>query len=157
VHTELVQLSMILNGSGHVFLNLKKKTNKQSPKKWSRYTKINGNFKCNKTIRALHCVQYDVLWSTSYRTQWSAIIVYYYIYNFWSIELVCKLLIRISSYRTANLDIINVLPLVEGVIVDYHTREKISHSGKRISSETKSFSRVWYFFQSVVIYHNTLN
>jgi hypothetical protein len=35
-------------------------------------------------------------------------------------------------------DIINILPLVEGVMVDYHTREKISHSGKRISPETKS-------------------
>ena len=27
--------------------------------------------------------------------------------NFWSIELVCKLLIRISSYRAANLDILS--------------------------------------------------
>jgi hypothetical protein len=34
-------------------------------------------------------------------------------------------------------------------MVDYHTREKISHSGKRISPETKS--RVIFFFQSVVI------
>jgi hypothetical protein len=41
-------------------------------------------------------------------------------------------------------DIINKLPLVEGVMVDYHTREKISHSGKRISPETKSKNiRVW--------------
>ena len=35
-------------------------------------------------------------------------------------------------------DIRNKLPLVEGVMVDYHTREKISHSGKRISPEMKS-------------------
>ena len=35
-------------------------------------------------------------------------------------------------------DIRNKLPLVEGVMVDYHTREKISHSGKRISPETMS-------------------
>jgi hypothetical protein len=33
--------------------------------------------------------------------------------------------------------IINIPPLVEGVMVDDHTREKISHSGKRISPETK--------------------
>jgi hypothetical protein len=26
----------------------------------------------------------------------------------------------------------NILPLVESVMVDYHTRKKISHSGKRI-------------------------
>ena len=39
-------------------------------------------------------------------------------------------------------------------MVDYHMREKISHSGKRISPEMKS--RVIFFFQSVVIYHNTL-
>ena len=32
---------------------------------------------------------------------------------------------------------INILPLVDGAMVDYHTREKISHSGKRISPETK--------------------
>ena len=31
-----------------------------------------------------------------------------------------------------------ILPLVEGVMVDDHTGEKISHSGKRISPETKS-------------------
>jgi hypothetical protein len=40
-------------------------------------------------------------------------------------------------------------------MVDYHTLEKISHSGKRIAPETKT--RVIFFFQSVVIYHNTLN
>jgi hypothetical protein len=42
-------------------------------------------------------------------------------------------------------------------MVDYYTREKMSHSGKRISPETKTKSRVIFFFQSVVIYHNTLN
>ena len=47
------------------------------------------------------------------------------------------------------IDTINILPLVEGVMVDYYTREKISHSGKRISPEMKS--RVIFFFQSVVI------
>jgi hypothetical protein len=57
------------------------------------------------------------------------------------------------SYQTSY--IINILPLVEGVMVEYHTRKKISNSGKRISPETKS--RVIFFFQSVVIYHNTLN
>ena len=46
--------------------------------------------------------------------------------------------------------IINILPLVEGVMVDYHTREKISHSGKRISFVTKS--RVIFFFQSVTFF-----
>jgi hypothetical protein len=30
-------------------------------------------------------------------------------------------------------NIVNIPPLVEGVMVDDHTREKISHSGKRIS------------------------
>ena len=33
------------------------------PKNWSRYTKKTWNVKCNKTIAALHFVQYDVLWS----------------------------------------------------------------------------------------------
>ena len=47
-------------------------------------------------------------------------------------------------------DIINILPLVEDVMVDYHTRKKISHSGKRISTETKS--RVIFFFQSVIFF-----
>jgi hypothetical protein len=37
-----------------------------------------------------------------------------------------------------QVDNINILPLVEGVMVDYHTREKISLSGKRTSPETKS-------------------
>jgi len=35
-------------------------------------------------------------------------------------------------------------------MVDYHTREKISHSGKRISPETKS--SVVFFFQSVIFF-----
>jgi hypothetical protein len=35
-------------------------------------------------------------------------------------------------------------------MVDYHTREKISHSGKRISPETKT--RVIFFFQSVIFF-----
>jgi hypothetical protein len=60
---------------------------------------------------------------------------------------------RISTYHALLITYVNVniniLPLVEGVMVDYHTREKISHSGKRISPETKS--RVIFFFQSVVI------
>jgi hypothetical protein len=34
------------------------------PKNLTRYTKKTGNVKCNKTITALHFVQYDVLWST---------------------------------------------------------------------------------------------
>jgi hypothetical protein len=57
--------------------------------------------------------------------------------------------------------IINILPLVEGVMVDYHTRGKY-HTGKRISPETKS--RVIFFFQSVILFSrvwsstiNTLN
>jgi hypothetical protein len=54
---------MILNGSAHVFLNLKK--NQQTiPKNRPRYTKKTVYVKCNKTITALHFVQYDVLWST---------------------------------------------------------------------------------------------
>jgi hypothetical protein len=51
-----------------------------------------------------------------------------------------------SSLLLAFSIIKNILPLVEGVVVDYHTREKISHSGKRISPEMKS--RVIFFFQS---------
>ena len=54
---------MILNGSAHVFLNLKKKKKKQSLKIDPVHKKT-GNVKCNKTITALHFVQYDVLWST---------------------------------------------------------------------------------------------
>jgi hypothetical protein len=34
-------------------------------------------------------------------------------------------------------EIKNILPLVEGVMVDDHTLVKISHSGKRISPETQ--------------------
>jgi len=49
-------------------------------------------------------------------------------------------------------------------MVDYHTREKISHSGKRISPETEKIShsgkrispetksRVIFFFQSVIFF-----
>ena len=55
---------MILKGSAHVFLNLKNKTNKQSLKNDPGTQKKTGNGKCNKTITALHFVQYDVLWST---------------------------------------------------------------------------------------------
>ena len=33
VHTELVHVSIVLNGSAHVFLNLKKKTKQTIPKK----------------------------------------------------------------------------------------------------------------------------
>ena len=54
---------MILNGSAHVFLNLNK-NNKQSLKMYPGTQKKIGNVKSNKTITALHCVQYDVLWST---------------------------------------------------------------------------------------------
>jgi hypothetical protein len=50
--------------------------------------------------------------------------------------------------RTGQL-IINILPLVEGVMVDYHTIEKISHSGKRISPETKS--RVILLVEMIVV------
>jgi hypothetical protein len=52
---------MILNGSAHVFLNLK--IPKQSVKHYPG-THKNGNVKCNKAITALHFVQYDALWST---------------------------------------------------------------------------------------------
>jgi hypothetical protein len=54
---------VILNGSAHVFLNLNK-NNKQSLKMYPGTQKKIGNVKCNKTITALHFVQYDVLWST---------------------------------------------------------------------------------------------
>ena len=53
-----------------------------------------------------------------------------------------------SSLLLAFSIIKNILPLVEGAMVDYHTREKLSHSGKRISHEMKS--RVIFFFQSVI-------
>ena len=47
-----------------VFLNLKKTNNKQSLRKFPGAQNKPGNVKCNKTITALHFVQYDVLWST---------------------------------------------------------------------------------------------
>ena len=40
--------------------------------------------------------------------------------------------------RSACIVVINILTLVEDVMVDYHKRGKIAHSGKRISPETKS-------------------
>jgi hypothetical protein len=40
-----------------------------------------------------------------------------------------------SYYKHTACFPINILPLVEGVMVDYHTRENISHSGKRISGK----------------------
>jgi hypothetical protein len=51
---------MILNGSAHVFLNLNK-NNKQSLTIYPGTHKKIGKVKCNKTITALHFVQYDVL------------------------------------------------------------------------------------------------
>ena len=54
---------MILNGSAHVFLILKKKT-QTIPNNDPGTQKKTWNVKCNKTITALHFVQYDVLWST---------------------------------------------------------------------------------------------
>ena len=54
---------MILNGSAHVFLNLNK-NNKQSLKIYPGTLKIIENVKCNKTITALHFVQYDVSLNT---------------------------------------------------------------------------------------------
>ena len=52
-------------------------------------------------------------------------------------------------------DNINILPLVEGVMVDYHTRGEISQSGKRIPPETKS--KVIFFFQSVIFFPESVN
>jgi hypothetical protein len=57
---------MILNRSAHVLLNLKKTQQTIKNKIDPGTQKIPGNVKCNKTITALHLVQYDVLWSTSY-------------------------------------------------------------------------------------------
>ena len=71
------------------------KSNKQSLKIDPGKQKKTGNVKCNKTIIGLHFVQYDMLWSIERQywprlsalvniafqcsiTQWSAIIVYYY-------------------------------------------------------------------------------
>jgi hypothetical protein len=56
---------MILkNGSAQVLLNLKK-PNKQSLKiDPGTHKKLGMSNECNKTIAALHSVQYDVLWST---------------------------------------------------------------------------------------------
>jgi hypothetical protein len=71
---------MILNGSAHVFLILKKKQ-QTIPNNDQGTQKKTWNVKCNKTIAALHFVQYDVehyslcqycfsvLHNTSYRTQ----------------------------------------------------------------------------------------
>jgi hypothetical protein len=55
-------VSTILNGSAHVFLNLNK--NKQSLKIYPGAQTQIGNVKCNKTITALHFVQYDVSLNT---------------------------------------------------------------------------------------------
>ena len=55
-----------------------------------------------------------------------------------------------GGYSRNTHDNINILPFVESVMVVYHTREKISHSGKRISPETKS--RLIFFFQSVIFF-----
>jgi ABC-type protease/lipase transport system fused ATPase/permease subunit len=68
VHTELVQVSMILNGSAQEFWNWNKHNNqsiKNDPSKQNTCY-----VKCSKT--ALHFMQYGVLWNT----QWGAIIVY---------------------------------------------------------------------------------
>jgi len=54
-----VQVSMILNGSAHGFIYLI-----QSLKFDPGTQKKTLYVKCNKTITALHFVQYDVLWST---------------------------------------------------------------------------------------------
>jgi hypothetical protein len=51
---------MILNGSAQVLLNLKKK---QSLKIDPGTQNKTWCVKCNKTITALHFVQYDVLWN----------------------------------------------------------------------------------------------
>jgi hypothetical protein len=48
----------------------------------------------------------------------------------------------------------NILPLVEGVMVDDHTLKNISHSGIRISPSTSS--RVIFFFQSVIFFPTTI-
>ena len=45
--------------------------------------------------------------------------------------------------------IINILPLVQGVTVDYRYHKKKKYHPRR--------SRVWYFFRVLVIYRNTLN
>ena len=54
---------MILYGSAHVLLNLKK-----NPKQYQKIDpgtqKKTGNVKSNITITILHFVQYDMLWST---------------------------------------------------------------------------------------------
>ena len=54
---------MILNESYHVLFEFKN-NNKQSLKIDPGAQKKTWNVKCNKTITALHFVQYDVLWST---------------------------------------------------------------------------------------------
>jgi len=54
---------MILNGSAQGLLDLKK-TKQTIPKNRSRYTIKTWYVKCNKTIIALHFVQYGMLWST---------------------------------------------------------------------------------------------
>ena len=54
---------MILNGSAHVLFEFGK-NNKQFLKIDPGTQKKTWNVKCNKTIAALHFVQYDVLWST---------------------------------------------------------------------------------------------
>jgi hypothetical protein len=55
-----------------------------------------------------------------------------------------------SSLLLAFSIIKNILPLVEGVMVDDHTLKKISHAGKIISPSTSS--RVIFFFQSVIFF-----
>ena len=55
---------MILNGSAHVFLNLNKNYKQSLKIDPGTHKKLGMSNKCNKTIAALHSVQYDVLWST---------------------------------------------------------------------------------------------
>ena len=91
-------------------------------------------------------MQYDVLWSTSYRTQWSAIIVNYYIYNF--------LLYRISMY------IVNPYFIIWRSKSWYYKRtafswgcySRLPHEGKHITLWKKNITRDEVFFQSVIFF-----
>ena len=65
---------MILNGSAHVFLNLSK-NNKQFVKIYPGTQKKIGNVKCNKTITALHFVQYYTITALE-RDQYEILLLY---------------------------------------------------------------------------------
>jgi len=65
IHIELVQVLYDIKLISSGAFEFEKKKQQTIPKNRSRYAKKCWCVKCNKTITALHFVQYDVLWSWS--------------------------------------------------------------------------------------------